>query len=434
MIADFLIIFSLVLSSALFSSLETAFFSIGEIDAIDLEKRKGAAAKLLVKLLKNKIRILSSILIGNNLVNIGVSAYNTIVALRFAQAFGFSEEATVAAFTGVLTVLIIVFGEIVPKNLAIQFNVNLALSGAFFLHAISTVLYPLSLLFEKFNQTVEKIFGAPNKKINDDILLRILHRGAKEGNIDPFEKEFVENVLALGEKTVSSAMTPRVAVFALDEKTPLKEAIPAMMAKKYSRIPIYCDSIDNITGIINLRMLTPDIIAGETDKPLREYAGKVVFLYETQKIHRALERLRKRQTHFAVVVDEFGGICGIITLEDMIEEIVGEIFDEKDVAQKFCEKIGERRWLMSGRTDIRFFNKTTSSRLETDEEYETLQGLIMHLLQRVPKENDVARHKNFTFVVRRMKGKEIISAEIEVAKEASPDSEEEDADEPPERG
>lgn len=415
MIIGIIALVLLIFLSAFFSGMESAFISLGEIDLIDISKSEKKNRKILMKLFENKEKLLSTILIGNNVVNIAAASLTTTLAIHYAADSGIPEELTVAVASVLLAVTILLFGEIAPKNLAMSYNKRISLLLAPVLMVLTIVLSPVNFFIHKISGVFTYLLRnkAPKSGITEKTVINVVSKGEELGVIKETEKKLIQNVFLFDEREVYPVMTPRTAVFALEESLTLAEVQEEMLEKQFTRIPVYDDSIDNITGIINLKVVFRELLAGRRDRKLKELAHKPLFIYETLSLTSLLEQFKSDQNHLAIVVDEFGGMAGIVTLEDILEELVGEIYDEKDEVSSLIRKVGEDKWLINGRIDIVTINKYISGDITIDGEFETLQGLIMSKLDRLPVKGDSLFVEPHQFTVLKMKQNEISSVVVE---------------------
>lgn len=405
----------LVLLSAFFSGIESAFISLSEIDLIEISRSSKKNRNILLRLLENKDKLLSTVLIGNNTVNIAATALNTVLAVHYAQKIGVSEEVAVTVSAVGLATLIILFGEISAKSIAISHNRKLSLLAAPIILILSFILFPLNYFSDKITKFMVNIFGGYNQdtdQISESTVINVVSKGEELGTIKEAEKTLIKNVFLFDEREVYPVMTPRTAVFALKEDLILADVQDQLLEKQFSRVPIYADSIDNITGIINLKAVFRNLLQDRKNSKLKQLADKPLFVYETLSLSALLEKFKAEQTHMAVVVDEYGGMAGVVTLEDILEELVGEIYDEKDEAS-LIRKVGDEKWMISGRTDIITINKGISGEIELEGEFETLQGLIMSKLERLPIVGDVLYVNPHQLTVMKMRQNEIVSVIVE---------------------
>jgi CBS domain containing-hemolysin-like protein len=338
----------LLLLSGAFSGSETALvaLSIARVEALVQEKRAGAAA--LYELKKDPSRMLTTILIGNNLVNIGASAMATVIATR---EFG---HAGPGIAVGVLTLVILVFGEITPKSLATRYPERISLLAALPLLAFMRLTYPLVWLFGQFTTWVHRITGGRGEPIvTESELIGMLDHGVAEGEIEDGEREIIERVFAFNDLKIRDVMTPKGKLFALDARLTVAEALPIVVEQPYSRIPIFEDDPDNIVKVLYLRDLLTALAEGKRDESLKSIAHQPLFVSQYQSLDELFEAFRRRNRHFSIVVDEYGDVRGVATLEDLMEEIVGEIYDESDVAGAHLEQPSEDEMVVDGSTELR---------------------------------------------------------------------------------
>ena len=395
--------------------METAFISLDDIELIEIEKTNTRNSTILLNLLHNKERLLSTILIGNNIVNIAASTLNAALATIYAPILNISEGVAISLSAGALTIVILLIGEIAPKSLAIRHNRKLSLMFAPVISAFSIVLTPIGIIFDRFSKLLNRIFIRQDRNqeiISESTVINVVSKGEELGVINETEKTLIQNVFLFDEREVYPIMTPRTSVFALNDSLQLLEVKDELLEKQYSRVPIYKDTIDNITGIINLKTVYNHILDPECDARLIDLAQKPIFVYETLTISSLLEQFRSKRTHMAIVVDEFGGMAGIVTLEDILEELVGEIYDEKDEIDTSIRQVESNRWLISGKTDIITINKNIRGEISLEGEFETLQGLIMSYLERIPAVGDFLFVNPHRYEVISMEKNEITSVMV----------------------
>lgn len=399
----------LILLSAFFSGMEIAFFSLSYVDQIEIEKSNSRNKSILLKLLNQKEKLLSTILIGNNIVNIAASALNTALAIEFADQHGFSRELTATGFAAGLTVAILLVGEIIPKNVSITFNRQLSLFFSPLIHILNVVLSPFSYIFHSITLLINRILKKDDNTtdISESLVLNVVDKGKELGVINQHENDLIKNVFLFDEREVSSIMTPRTSVFALPDSTTLADALEPLLEKKFSRVPVYDKSIDHITGVITVKEILEELILGDKQQTLYSLMQKPVFIYETVSLTSLLDQFKEDRKHMAIVVDEFGGVAGIATMEDLLEELVGEILDEKDKKTIEVQRIEKNKWLIRGRVDIVTINKEIEADIPVSEQYDTLQGLIMYHTDSIPKIGDSVEADGYRFKVTQMSQNEV---------------------------
>jgi CBS domain containing-hemolysin-like protein len=334
--------------SGLFSGSETALvaLSMARVEALVQERRAGAAA--LYELKRDPSRMLTAILIGNNLVNIGASAMATVIATR---EFG---HAGPGIAVGLLTFFILVFGEITPKSLATRYPEKISLLAAVPLLGFMRLTYPLLWMFGRFTTWVHKAVGGKGEPVvTESELIGMLGHGVAEGEIEDGEREIIERVFAFNDLKVRDVMTPKSQLFSLDATLSVAEALPLIVAQPFSRIPVYEESPDDIVKVVYLRDLLQALSEGQHEVSLKAIAHQPLFVAQYQSLDELFETFRRRNRHFSVVVDEYGEVRGIATLEDLLEEIVGEIYDESDRSAPTVDQFPEDEIVVEGGTELR---------------------------------------------------------------------------------
>ena len=368
-----------LLLSAYFSATETAFSS-ANITRLKTRAEKGnSRAALACKLLERYDKLLSTILIGNNIVNIAMASLGTVL---FVRSFG-DMGATLS--TVVVTVVVLIFGEISPKSIAKDCAEEWAMTAAPFLRCLIWLLMPLNALFSLWKKLLAKVFHLDaDSKMSPEELLMLVNEVQQDGSIDKDEGDLLKNAIGFSEQEAQDILIHRVDLAALPV-TAGKEEVAALFTKtKYSRLLIYEDSIDHILGTIHRKEFY--VGCGVTDKPLRDIISPPLFALENEPIRLLLKKLQQAKTHVAVVVDEYGGTCGIVTMEDILEELVGEIWDEHDEEEVFIRKIGEDTYLVDASMDFDDFAEFFHLTGETD--MTSVSGWVMEQCDRVPEVGD----------------------------------------------
>lgn len=345
---ELLVLLVLLIFSGIFSGSETALvdLSIGRVEGLVKEGRGGARA--LYQLKKDPSRMLTAILIGNNLVNIAASVMATVLATRW---FG---HAGPGIAVGVLTIVILVFGEITPKSLATRYSERISLAIAPFLLAFMRLILPLVWLFGKLTTWIHGLTGARgDPTVTESELISMLGYGEREGTIEHSEREIIERVFSFHDLKVRDVITPHSDVFSLDGSQSVAEALPKVADGTYTRIPLYEENRDNLYKVLYLRDLLTAIASGRSEARLDEIAHEPLFVTQYQSIDELFDRLLRNKRHLAIVVDEYGAIRGIVTLEDLLEELVGEIYDESDAAPAGATRVSEHELSVEGSTELR---------------------------------------------------------------------------------
>ena len=365
--------------SAYFSATETAFSSANSTRLKTLAEKGSKKAKLACELLEHYDKLLSTILIGNNIVNILMASIGTVL---FVRHYG---DAGATISTVVVTVVVLVFGEISPKSVAKDCAERFAMFSAPILQVFLFVLTPLNFLFSLWKKLLAKVFRLNGEsKMSQEELLMLVDEVQQDGSIDKNEGELLKNAIDFSEQQAQDILIHRVDLAALPI-TASKEEVAALFTQtKYSRLLIYQDSIDHILGTVHQKDFY--VGCGITEKPLEEIIVPPLFVLENEPISRLLKTLQKAKTHVAVVVDEYGGTCGIVTMEDILEELVGEIWDEHDEIEVFIRKTGANTFLVDAGMDFDEF--AAYFQLKTDSEMTSVSGWVMEQFGRVPESGE----------------------------------------------
>ena len=315
----------LVIFSAYFSATETAFTSVNRIRIKNLANDGDKKAREVLDLTEKFDSMLSTILVGNNIVNIAMSAIATVLFMELYPVYG----ATIA--TAVITVLVLIFGEISPKSLAKENPEKFAMFSTPFLKFFMVLLAPVNWIFGCWKKLLAKLFNADGvNPITEDELLTIVEEAETEGSIDTDQSELIQNAIEFNDLEAWDVLTPRVDIKAIEIDETQDEIAELFLNTGFSRLPVYEDDLDNIVGVLNQKDFH-NYIRG-TDTPVSEYVKPVIFVAGSMKIAQLLKRLQTVKTHIAIIVDEYSGTSGLVTMEDIIEELVGEIYDEHDAA------------------------------------------------------------------------------------------------------
>ena len=398
--------------SAYCSATETAFSSATTTRLRTLAEKGSGNAALALKLLEQYDRLLSTILIGNNIVNIATASIGTVL---FVRHYG---DAGATISTVVVTVVVLIFGEISPKSIAKDCAEKCAMLSAPILRVLIWVLMPLNLLFSLWKKLLAKVFRLnTDSKMSQEELLMLVDEVQQDGSIDRDEGELLKNAIGFSEQEAQDILIHRVDLAALPV-TASKEEVAALFTQtKYSRLLIYQDSIDHILGTVHQKDFY--VGCGVTDQPLSDIISPPVFALENEPIRALLKKLQQAKTHVAVVVDEYGGTCGIVTMEDILEELVGEIWDEHDEEEVFLRKIAPDTWLVDAGMDFDDFAEFFQ--LKTDSEMVSVSGWVMEQFGRVPEAGDSFVFENLTVRVTRVENHRIEEIQVTREESAEPD-------------
>ena len=397
--------------SGFFSMSETALMAITKIRMRTMLDEGVKGAKLLDKLLQNPSKLLSAILIGNNVVNIGASAISTTLTVKL---MGGSDVGALVA-TGVMTVLVLIFGDITPKTIAKMNTEKVALRVSRPINIISIILKPLVFIFTAISSVVIKLFGgdasASDHYITEEELKTIVDVSEEEGVLENTEKEMIFNVFKFGDIQVEDIMIQRVNITALNKDITKEELLDTIKKEQFSRIPVYDETIDNVVGVLNGK----DLILLEDESKefnVMDYTREPFYTFEFKKVSELFTEMKKTRNHMAVVLDEYGGTVGIVTMEDLVEEIVGDIEDEYDEAKdKNIRKIKENEYIVEGSTRIDELSDLLGFEIES-EELDSVGGLIIDSIGRMPKEKEQIEIENVKFIVEKVKKNSIKKVKI----------------------
>ena len=368
-----------LLLSAYFSATETAFSSASTTRLKALAEKGNANAALACKLLEQYDRLLSTILIGNNIVNIATASIGTVL---FVRHYG---DAGATISTVVVTVVVLIFGEISPKSIAKDCAERFAMFSAPILRVLIWVLLPLNLFFSLWKKLLAKAFRLNGEsKMSQEELLMLVAEVQQGGSIDRSEGELLRNAIEFSEQQAKDILIHRVDLAALPVTASREEAAALFTNTKYSRLLVYQDSIDHILGTVHRKDFY--VGCGVTDKPIAELLSPTIFVPENEPISLLLKKMQQGKTHVAVVVDEYGGTCGIVTMEDILEELVGEIWDEHEQEEIPIRKTAEHTYLVDAGMDFDDF--ADFFHLKTDSEMVSVSGWVMERCGGVPESGD----------------------------------------------
>ncbi len=413
-ITEGLILAVLLLFSALFSASETAFFSLNRLRIERLALAGDKTAKEIYNFLQNPAELIATILIGNEMVNIAISSTS---ALLFMDLFG--EKGSIYAVPSTVIALLL-FGEVTPKTFAVKYSEKYAFFVVRFIKLVSFVLTPVRAVLITFVSLILKPFGielfSEQKVISDEEFMILVEEGAKEGVIAKEEKDLIDRTLDLDESDVKEIMVPKHEVFALPADMKVKDALNEIKKRRFSRIPVYGKDLDDIKGILYTRKIIPLQLKDEDfEKPVVEFTDKPFFVPEFKEIDDLLEEMQRKKKHLAIVVDEYGNTAGIVTLDDILSSLIGEIPDERQTEEKDFEKIGNKKYRVNPSVSIEDFKDFFGIDEITEEEkdVDTVGGLVMRLLDRIPKEGDSVEWNGLRLKVERMEGNRIKSIIVE---------------------
>ena len=387
----------LLILSGFFSSAETSLFSISRSKARHLAKVGGKANELINQLKDNPHRLLTTILIGNNVVNVAASAMATKLALQLFPGYA------IGLATGVMTFLILVFGEVIPKSVATRNNVLIARTIIVPIYWFSLICRPIVFILDFIPKITGRIKKTPT--VTEEELMTFVEVVREEGEIKEEEQELIHRIFEFDDTNASEIMTPRADMFVIEDDKPLD--LKAITESGFTRIPVIEDTIDNVVGILNVKDVLAHYALHNELADVRALMRPPYFVPEHKKLDSLMGQFKKRKNHMAIVVDEHGGISGLITLEDALEELVGEIRDETDKEERLITKRKNKEWIVLGKTDIEAVNEVVGMAIPDSAEYDTFSGYVLEQIGRIPAENEVFAMGAFEVVVKSMDGNRI---------------------------
>lgn len=414
----------LLLLSAYFSSAETALTTANIHKIRALADQGDRRARRLLKLRDNTAKMLSAILIGNNIVNLSASSLTTTLAMELAARnhLGVSTGTFIGIATGILTLLVLVFGEITPKTMATIRSESMALSYSFSIYWLTVVLTPVIFLVNAISGAICRLLGIDKNRgpaMTEMELRSVVNVSHEEGVIEQEEKEMINNVVDFGESVAKDIMIPRIDVTFASVDMSYRELADLFVSEQYSRLPVYEENKDQVIGIINMK----DLFFYHEKHPnddfdIRTIMRKPFFTYEFQKTSVLMEAMRSESVSFAIVLDEYGSTAGLVTMEDLIEEIIGDIRDEFDEDEdEMIRQVGDMEYEIDGSTKLDDINDKLGTEIES-EEYDSIGGHMIGLLDHIPEEGETVKEGNILFSIRKMDANRIETVYMRIDAEA----------------
>lgn len=398
----------LVMGSAYFSATETAFTSLNTIRMKTWAENGNKRAARALALEENYDKLLSSILIGNNIVNITATTISTLLFTKLFVTYG----ATIS--TVVITIVVLIFGEISPKSIAKEFPERFAMFSAPFLSVVVAILTPLNFLFSQWKKLLSKIFKPSNDDgITEEELMGIVDQAESEGGLDAHEGDLIRASIEFNELEVADILTPRVDIVAVDEEASVQEVGALFVENGFSRLPVYNETIDNIIGVIHQKDFYKARVRGEDRVAMMK--SPVVYTTPSTKIFKLLRVLQMNKVHMAVVVDEYGGTEGIVTLEDILEELVGEIWDEHDEVVESFKKQADGSYLVDCTADLD--DMYDLFQIKGKCEASTVSGWVLEQIDRIPDVGDRFSAEGLDVVVTQVDNRRVIEIRVQAAPE-----------------
>jgi CBS domain containing-hemolysin-like protein len=405
MISEIIFIIVLIFLSGIFSSTETAYTALSIIQIKELEKSKKKGSNLAVKLTKRKDILLTTILIGNNIVNISVSSLVTTFCIKF---YG---QSMVAYATGILTLVILIFGEVTPKQIAINNSKKIARIMSYPIFILSKILYPLVYFIKFFGNFVDRVFSKGNKKtLTIEGLMHVVDAAEDFGIVDQYESDLMQKVLHFSNNPIKTIMTHRKDVFIVSADLSIREAFSDIVNSGYSRIPIYFEYKENIIGIVLIRDILQAQLENKMDQPIMSIKREPIFVLETKHVNYIFFLFKKIKLQMAIVLDEYGGFAGVISMEDVAEQLLGEIYDEHENAQgeiiKQVEGVKDL-YIIQGETPFIYFCDEMDIDYKQAEKVGTIAAYLMSLTGDIPNEKDFISDEYGIYTILKMNKRRI---------------------------
>ncbi len=402
--------------SAFFSGSETAYFSLTPAQLESYTNSSNRYERKVGKLMHFPRQLLITIVIGNTMVNITIASIAAVLTLRLSTISGLNEYLIILLDVLVVTFVILILSEILPKLAAVRNAENFSRRAVIFLNFIFYLFYPVSYALAHFTRFLQSHSGLTEDKImlTEDELKTLAEVGEEHGTLQKDEKEMIHSIFEFSQTIVKEVMIPRTDMLVVDTSTSLTKLMQLVKIKLHSRIPVYKDEIDNIIGILYVKDLLPYLNKRRKEQiDLQKLARPPYFVPEQKKIDELLREFQEEHIHMALVVDEYGGISGLVTMEDIIEEIVGEIQDEYDKESPLFKKVDEKTYLIDGKMSLEEVNEELNLILPAVEGVETISGFILNLLGSLPKEKEQVRFENYKFTIEKINRNRILKVLVE---------------------
>lgn len=407
----------LLAMSAYFSASETAFSSVNRTRLKTLIEKGSRSAKLALKLSDEYDRLISTILIGNNIVNIAMASLGTMLFVKY-----YGDELGTTLSTVVITIAVLIFGEISPKSIAKDCAESFAIFSAPFLQFLIWILTPVCFLFSAWKKILSKLLKLDNdSRISQAELLMFVEEVQQDGSINKNDGELLRNAIEFSDVEVKDILTPRVKLEALPSNCSKEDVARLFQETKFSRLLIYDGTIDHIVGVIHHKMFY--VGAGITEKPLKDIIRPVLFVFQNEKISSLIKKLQQKQVQVAVVLDEYAGTCGIVTMEDILEELVGDIWDEHDDVEEFFKKVSENLYHVNAAVHLSDFCDFFGVKIDSD--MVSLNGWVLEHFHSIPKAGDSFEYEDLKITVLASEHRRIALLEVERESQEEPNIQQE---------
>lgn len=413
---ELVVLFVLITLSALFSLSETAITTVSRIKIKHFVEQKVRGAKALNRLRENPSRLLGAVLIGNNIVNICASSLLTTMIIFHMERYGLAGLGYAFGIAvGIASFLILVFGEIVPKTIAIRNADRLALIMSPYIDVFATVMQPLIQFLSLVSQPLIRMFGAqiPEKGpfLSREEIRMLLAVSEHEGSIEEEEREMISSIFQFGSTIAREVLTPRPDIVAIEVNEPIDKIVSMMQETGHSRVPVFEGNIDNILGVVYAKELLKLVGACGPNVTIRDFMRPLLFIPESKKVNELLHQMQAARTHIAMIVDEYGTTVGLVTLEDLLEELIGEIHDEFEKEERSVVQLDKNIWDVDARISITDANRQLELGIP-EGEYDTMSGFVISLLGRVPVVGDIVKFDDISISVERIHKRRITRIKV----------------------
>lgn len=410
LIVRFVLLGTLLIFSAFFSGCEAAFFSLNQVTINNLKEKNKSSGQLVASLLKDPKELMVTIYIGNELVNVAIAALITSVSI---SVFG---NKGIALAIGFGTFLLLLFGEITPKTFTIRHAEKFSLFASRPLKYFYSFVFPIQWVITQITKIIAKSLGSTktdSRIVTEEEFQTLVTIGENEGVLESDEREMIHNVIEFGETTAEEIMTPKVDIFSLNAADDLETVFPKIQERFFSRIPIYENNADEIIGILYVKDLQQYNRKKKSNIKLRDLMHSPFFIPGSKKMHELLNEYKTNKKHMAIVLDEYGALTGLVTLEDVLEELVGEIDSEMRKEDSVIAKVDDYSYSLSASLKVDDFNKKFDAALP-EEDFEIIGGFVFGLFGRVPRWGESVTYEGFKFTVEEMKGPRILKIFMEI--------------------
>lgn len=401
---DLIIIVIFLVLSAFFSGSETAFTSLSSYQVEAMAETKGARGKILKKMYEKSNIFIATVLICNNLVNIGLSAFVTSYTIKM---WG---DDFLGAVTGGLTLLVLIFGEVTPKNIAIVWNEPIALFIAPIFRVLSIILRPVIVVINTCSSLITRLVGNSKKEeISAEMIYSLISTAANKGLVEDYERRMTKGVFNMGHTPIKNIITHRTDVESMNQESAMQDVIHEVDMHNHSKYPIYSGNKENITGLVRSSKIVSEIRKGHLERKIKEIKEIPLYVPETRKISDVFRQMKKEKMHVAIVLDEYGGLTGMVTLEDIVNSILGDIDDITSASEtERIEKISNKEYLICGEAPLTTVSETLKINLPQDNRIKTIGGLIVKKLERIPAAGETVTLDKYTFIVEEASDRQVL--------------------------